>query len=186
MKVISGKYRGRILEGASIEGTRPTMDRIKESLFAMIQEDVSGSVVLDLFAGSGSLGIEALSNGARQVFFCDHNWQAIAAIRRNIRSLALDQCTVLFQGDYKRALALWKAQKFSLVFLDPPYKEEFIPDIMCYMEQNHMLSPQAILVCEVGTADFVFTNDYFSLYKERHYTDKHIYIYRYKGECVAF
>ena len=83
VRVISGKYKGRILEGFNINGTRPTMDRVKESMFAMIQNNLKDKVVLDLFAGSGSLGIEALSNGAKLCYFVDNNKIAINTIKKN-------------------------------------------------------------------------------------------------------
>ena len=84
MRVISGRYRGKKLRGFDIDGTRPTMDRVKESLFGMIQGYVSDSVVLDLFAGSGALGIEAISMGARKCIFIDNNIRCINTINYNI------------------------------------------------------------------------------------------------------
>ena len=83
MKVISGKYKGRVLEGFDISGTRPTMDRVKESIFGMIQTWVNDSVVLDLFAGSGNLGIEALSEGAKTIYLADKNKNAGQVINLN-------------------------------------------------------------------------------------------------------
>ena len=83
MRVISGKLKGRVIKGYDIDGTRPTMDRVKESIFAMIQNYLSGSVVLDLFSGSGNYGIEAISNGAKIVYFNDHNSKCIKVIKEN-------------------------------------------------------------------------------------------------------
>ena len=80
MRVISGKYKGKKLDGFNIEGTRPTMDRVKESMFALIQNEIKDAICLDLFAGSGSLGIEALSNGAKKCYFVDKNQIAIETI----------------------------------------------------------------------------------------------------------
>ena len=87
MRVISGKYKGRLLDGFNINGTRPTMDRVKESMFAMIQNYIKDKVVLDLFAGSGSLGIEALSNGAKICYFVDNNKIAIDIIKKNTNGI---------------------------------------------------------------------------------------------------
>lgn len=87
MRVISGKYKGRNIKGFDIIGTRPTMDRVKESLFATINNKLKNSVILDLFAGSGNLGIEALSNGSVEAYFVDNNKVAIKVIKDNIRDL---------------------------------------------------------------------------------------------------
>ena len=84
MKVISGKYKGRNIKGYDINGTRPTMDRVKESLFAMIQDYLEDSIVLDLFSGSGNLGIEALSNNAKESYLVDNNRKAVKIINQNI------------------------------------------------------------------------------------------------------
>ena len=83
MRVISGKYKGRKIEGYNIEGTRPTQDRVKESLFAMIQEELYDSTILDLFTGSGNLGIEALSNGSKKAYFVDNNTECIKILKKN-------------------------------------------------------------------------------------------------------
>ena len=84
MRIISGKYKGRMLKGFDLIGTRPTMDRVKESMFATIQNKIKDSIVLDLFAGSGSLGIEALSNGSKYVYFVDKSEEAIKTIKSNL------------------------------------------------------------------------------------------------------
>ena len=89
MKIITGKYKGRVIEGFHIEGTRPTMDRVKESLFAMIQEKVPNSIVLDLFAGSGNLGFEALSEGAKKAYLVDSNKKAIQIMKKNIKTIEI-------------------------------------------------------------------------------------------------
>ena len=87
MKIISGSLKGRTIEGYNIEGTRPTMDRVKESLFGMIQDYIKESTVLDLFAGSGNLGIEAISNGANICYFIDNNKEVIQVLNKNITTL---------------------------------------------------------------------------------------------------
>ena len=101
MRIISGKYKGRKIEGFNIEGTRPTMDRVKESLFGSIQNYIKDSVVLDLFAGSGSLGIEALSNGAKLCYFSDNSKEAINVLNKNLKDI--DNSYVI-KSDYKDAL----------------------------------------------------------------------------------
>ena len=103
MKIISGKYKGRNLLGFDIDGTRPTMDRVKESLFATIQNYLANSTILDLFSGSGNLGIEALSEGASYAYLVDSNHKAIDTIKKNINTINIDNVDVL-NMDYKQAL----------------------------------------------------------------------------------
>ena len=95
MKVISGKYKGRKIEGFDIEGTRPTMDRVKESLFATIQNYIKESVVLDLFSGSGNLGIEALSEGASYAYLVDKNIKCIKTINKNINNMGIENVILI-------------------------------------------------------------------------------------------
>ena len=99
MRVISGKYKGRVLEGFELKGTRPTMDRVKESLFATIQNNVKNSVVLDLFAGSGQLGIEAISNGANICYFIDNNKEVIKVLNQNISNLNIKSNLMFFSAN---------------------------------------------------------------------------------------
>ena len=87
MRIISGKYKGKIIEGFDIQGTRPTQDRVKESMFAMIQNDILESTCLDLFAGSGSLGIEAISNGNQKTYFVDNNLECVSILKRNLKDI---------------------------------------------------------------------------------------------------
>ena len=102
MRIISGKYKGKKLNGFTIEGTRPTMDRVKESLFAMIQTNLNEAIVLDLFAGSGALGLEAISNGAKTCYLIDNNIEAIKTIKEN--SLNIKENLNIICIDYKKFL----------------------------------------------------------------------------------
>jgi 16S rRNA (guanine966-N2)-methyltransferase len=117
VRVISGVLKGKILKGHDLEGTRPTMDRVKESLFAMIQNNIKDSVCLDLFAGSGSLGIEALSNGAKYVYFIDNKKRAIEIIKDNLKNV--DNKHEILLNDYRKALDYFKNNNihFDLIFL---------------------------------------------------------------------
>ena len=98
MKVISGTLKGRNIEGYNIDGTRPTMDRVKESLFGMIQNYVKDSVCLDLFAGSGSLGIEAISNGALKCYFIDNNKEVIKILNKNLENLDIKNKSIILNS----------------------------------------------------------------------------------------
>ena len=123
MRIISGKYKGKKLLGDNIDGTRPTMDRVKESLFGIIQNNIKNSTCLDLFAGSGSLGIEALSNGANTCYFIDNNKEVIKVLNNNISNLNIKQNSKVILSDWKKSLNDFSNQniKFDLIFVDPPY-----------------------------------------------------------------
>ena len=174
MKVISGKYKGRVLEGFNLVGTRPTMDRVKESLFGMIQDYVKDSIVLDLFAGSGSLGIEALSEGASFVYFVDSNKKAISTIEKNIK-LVNDTNNLIILGDYKKVLKELGDKKFSLIFLDPPYNTNYIEESIKLIDEYNLID-EGIIVCETDNIDKVVYPNSFSCVKNKKYGDKYIVI----------
>ena len=145
MRVISGKYKGKVLKGFGFDGTRPTMDRVKESLFAIIQNKINESICLDLFAGSGSLGIEALSNGAAFCYFSDNNKAIIDILEFNLKNI--DNYKII-KSDYKEVLKSLKDIKFDIIFLDPPYKLNLINDCIDIILKNDMLNEDGIIVCE--------------------------------------
>ena len=159
MKVISGKYKGRILEGFDINGTRPTMDRVKESLFGTIQNYIPESIVLDLFSGSGNLGIEALSEGAKFAYLVDSNKKAITIINKNINNIGITDVEVI-NSDYKEALKRFKI-KFDLIFLDPPYNTNYIEESIELIKEYNLLNNNGIIVCESDSLDkIVYSNSY--------------------------
>lgn len=174
MRVISGIYKGKRLEGFDIKGTRPTMDRVKESLFGMIQMKVRDSVCLDLFAGSGSLGIEALSNGAECCYFVDNGFRIIPILRKNLESISN---FILIEKDYMDALNYFynNSIQFDLIFLDPPYSPHLISRVLDLISKYNLLKKGGIIVCEYESED-ICTND-FKLVKEKRYGNKYIKIY---------
>ena len=121
MRVISGVARGTKISSIESLDTRPTLDRVKESLFNIIQNDLKGKVVLDLFAGSGALGIEALSRGAEKAYFCEINLEAIKILKQNLEKTKLIKNAIITNKDYKVALKGIQ-DKLDIIFLDPPYK----------------------------------------------------------------
>ena len=172
MRVISGKYRGKNLIGFDIDGTRPTMDRVKESMFAMIQNKLNGSVVLDLFAGSGSLGIEALSNGAKEVFLVDNNIELINIMKKN--TIGMDNINII-KSDYKDALNNFKGKKFDIIFLDPPYKLNLINDSLEKIKKYDLLTSDGIVVCEYENEEI---NTSYELLKFKSYGSKNVKIFK--------
>lgn len=179
MKVISGILKGRNIEGYNIEGTRPTMDRVKESLFSMIQNYIENAVVLDLFAGSGALAIEAISNGANSAYLVDNNIKCIQTITKNINNFNIENKTHIIKYDYKNALNLFKNKniKFDIIFLDPPYKNKDIPNIITFIIKNGLLNKKGIIVCEISDINLIKEYNNLELFKNKKYGDKYIIIY---------
>lgn len=175
MRIISGKYKGKQIEGFNIDGTRPTMDRVKESLFGSIQNYIKESICLDLFAGSGSLGFEALSNGASKCFFVDNNNIVIKQLNKTINSLNI-QDSIVLNMDYKDALNKFKNDniKFDLIFLDPPYKFNLIDNCLELIDKYNLLSDNGLIICEYETEEFDIKS--FKLLKEKKYGLKKIKI----------
>lgn len=126
MRVISGTAKGTLLYTLEGDTTRPTLDRVKEAMFNILQMNLQDSEVLDLFSGSGALGIEALSRGAKRVVFCDQSKKAMEIIRKNLEKTHLTEKAITIQEDYEKALDLLKKQfQFDYIFLDPPYAKDF-------------------------------------------------------------
>ena len=165
MKVISGYLKGRNIEGYDIIGTRPTMNRVKESVFATIQDYVKDSIFLDLFAGSGNIGIEAISNGASFCYFVDNNRIAIDIIKKSVNKFDISNKCNLINKDYKEALKNFK-EKFDIIFLDPPYDDFLINDAINLIEKYDLLNPKGLIICEY-TKENVTSN--YELYKEKKY-----------------
>lgn len=177
MKIISGLYKGRNLLGFDLDGTRPTMDRVKESLFGMIQNYVSDAVVLDLFAGSGNLGIEAISEGAAFSYFCDHHAKATRVIQSNLDHIGISNAKV-FTMDYCKCLDFLQKEgiAFDIIFLDPPYQTSYIEKSLQKIEENHLLKEHGIIVCESDSLDKIIYPKSFSPMKEKKYGDKYVVI----------
>ena len=171
MRIISGKYKGKKLNGFTIEGTRPTMDRVKESLFAMIQTNLNEAIVLDLFAGSGALGLEAISNGAKKCYLIDNNEEAIKTIKANSTNIKED--LNIIHTDYKKFLKQID-QKFDIIFLDPPYQSNQLNKALKIIEERDLLKEKGIIVCEYEKIPPI-TN--LKLLKEKNYGTKTIKIY---------
>lgn len=172
MRIISGKYRGKKIIGYDIEGTRPTMDRVKESIFGIIQNRIPGSIVLDLFAGSGSLGLEAISNGAQKLILVDNNKKVTDTIKDNIKSF--DDDIEVFTLDYKKFLKETN-EKFDVIFLDPPYRAGLINKALRIIEERELLNGDGIVVCEFENIK-IETN--LKLIREKKYGSKTVNIYR--------
>ena len=154
MRVISGTARGTKLLSQEGLNTRPTLDRVKEALFNIIQFKVSNANVLDLFSGSGALGIEALSRGADFATLADNNREAINIITRNIEKTRLQEKTKIVKGDYQDVLDNLSGtnNKFDIIFLDPPYKEDFALKAIEKITRYNLLTKDGIIIVETNDA----------------------------------
>ncbi|MCL1904404.1 MAG: 16S rRNA (guanine(966)-N(2))-methyltransferase RsmD [Oscillospiraceae bacterium] len=156
MRVITGAVKGVSLHALTGESTRPTSDKVKEAMFSAIQFDVEGAIVLDLFAGSGQLGIEALSRGAKKAYFADNNPKAVALINENLKKTGFDPTlsdspSRVDKLPYAAFLRLVK-DEFDIVFLDPPYKRGIIgkvfPLLLPKMKHDTSGEKKGIIICE--------------------------------------
>ena len=147
MRVITGKARGVQLKTPEGMLTRPTADRVKEALFSIINFDLPGSVVLDLFAGTGQLGIEALSRGAKSAVFVDAREDACKIVRENLRRTKLDTQAKVVRSDYLDFLRRSK-EKFDIILLDPPYAEVFLETALKTIAEIDILQPGGIIITE--------------------------------------
>ena len=150
VRVVSGTCKGRPLKAVPGNTTRPTTDKVKEALFNMIGPYFDGGIGLDLFAGSGGLGLEALSRGLERLIFIDREPKAIQVINENIRACKFEEQTEVYRNDAERALkALIKREiTFDYIFLDPPYKKQQLVNLMEKMDQQNVVKTNGIIVCE--------------------------------------
>ena len=147
MRIISGISRGTKLYTLEGENTRPTLDRVKEPLFSIIQAYIKDSVVLDLFEGSGALGLEALSRGAKKAVLCDKSYEAVNIIKKNIEKTHNQKKTQVLCMDYKKCLNTVD-EKFDLIFIDPPYKLDIAVKAIQLILENDLLYGEGILIIE--------------------------------------
>ena len=147
MRVITGKARGVQLKTPDGQLTRPTTDRVKEALFSIIQFEIPGAAVLDLFGGTGQLGIEALSRGAKRAVFVDHQASACELIRENLRRTKLENAGKVVRGDYMEYLSRCR-EEYDIILLDPPYAEVFLENALKRITEIDILQSAGIIVAE--------------------------------------
>ena len=147
MRVITGKARGIQLKTPDGMQTRPTTDRVKEALFSIIQFDIPGAKILDLFGGTGQLGIEALSRGAKHAVFVDQSEQACRLIRENLKRTHMEQESQVIRADYLEYIGRCREQ-FDIIFLDPPYAEVFLENALKRITEIDILRSGGIIVAE--------------------------------------
>ncbi|QTA90687.1 16S rRNA (guanine(966)-N(2))-methyltransferase RsmD [Desulfonema magnum] len=161
MRIISGELKGRKLHSVRGMAIRPTADRVRESLFNILSSHVREAVVLDLFAGTGAFGIEALSRGAAFAVFIDKHKSALSTVARNIRSCGLENRTKTIKWDIQKNLNCIKLTSFSafnLVFMDPPYNRNLIKPSLCNLRASGSLEKGAIVAVEHSLSEAIPEN----------------------------
>ncbi len=186
MRVISGKYKGHHLVPFSADHIRPTTDRVKESMFNMIQNHIEGARVLDLFSGTGNLGIEALSRGAASVLFVEKNKKSIQILEKNLQKLKVDEDFKIVQKDVLSFLKSYQGEGFDLIFADPPFTEEMAHDVMQVADLSQVFrlnseEVKTLFLIESGRREKIL-DDYSTLtrYNVREFGDKFLSFFRKK------
>ena len=147
MRIIAGNMKGRKLNSPKDNAVRPTSDKVKEAVFSMIGEYIDGASVIDLFAGSGNLGLEALSRGANVCYFCDNSDESIRLLKSNIELCKAGGRSRIFHGDFRKALS-GIPEKADIIFLDPPYEKELLEKCFINISETGALKEGGIIVAE--------------------------------------
>lgn len=160
MRVISGTARGTKLNSIEDISTRPTLDRVKESLFNIINPRIDDSIILDLFAGSGAIGIEFLSRGCRTAYFCDLSKKAVDMINQNLEKTRLKNNAFVFNTDYKKCLQQLANKDIALdiIFIDPPYKDDIAVDAVEMILSLKLLKNNGLIIIETDEKDREINN----------------------------
>lgn len=182
MRIITGKAKGVRLKTLEGEATRPTSERVKEAVFSMIQFDLEGRSVLDLFAGSGQMGLEALSRGAVEATLVDRSAEAVAIIKENAAKTKLsDSCTV-YRSDYLDFIRRFSGKQYDIVILDPPYALKMYAPALRALVKSNMLKATTLIICESGEEQ-VFDGDselaeFFKIEKQTRYSKTFITVFK--------
>ena len=155
MRIIGGKARGMSLKTIEGDSTRPTRDMVREALFSILMAKVPESHFLDLFAGSGAVGLEALSRGAEFATFIDINPKCTLIIKENIVKAHFSECAQVFNVDYKKAISKLKEERYDLIYVDPPYNKEMGIDAIQRLSDGNVLKEDGIIVLETDTYEDV-------------------------------
>lgn len=150
MRIIAGNWKGKILNSPKTEKTRPTLDRVKEALFSMLYPYLENATILDLFSGTGNLGIEALSRGAKYVHFNDINHDAIKVIYSNVQLTNYEKCAKITKKDYEKCIKSLNEEnnQFDIIFLDPPYEAKVEEKCLSLLSNSNLIHKETIIILE--------------------------------------
>ena len=157
VRIIAGSARGLRIKTVSSDQTKPTLDRVKESMFSILTGHVEGRLVLDLFSGNGSLGLEALSRGANFACMNDYSRACVGVIRENAAHTGFTERAFVSQLDYREAVALYQKQgrQFDLILLDPPYGAHLVPEVLELISNRSLYVPGCVVMCEHTKEDML-------------------------------
>lgn len=186
MRIITGKAKGRkLISPDGFDVTRPTLDRVKQSIFNILQNFINNeSVVLDLFAGTGSLGLEACSRGAKITYLCDRNDQTFSYLQKNIKNLDFENDAFAIKGEFDENLKRFKGRQiFDLIFIDPPYNSDYVEKSINLIDELSLLNKNGIIVTKIATPEKKFIESKnINLYDFRKYGYTTVCFYKYKEE----
>ena len=170
LRIVAGKHKGRTILTPKGMDTRPTQGKIRESLFNMLQAEIPGAVILDLFAGSGALGLEALSRDAAYAAFCDHAPQAQVVLRKNIDMLCLQEQTQVLCCHFMQAIRRLAdgARRFDVLFVDPPYRFAEMETLLAEVAKSNILAENAVVIYEHPTGH-LYAHEGFVKVREKKY-----------------
>jgi 16S rRNA (guanine966-N2)-methyltransferase len=169
MKIIGGKFKGRVIEAPRGLLSRPPLAIIRESVFNIMGQDAEGKTVLDLFAGSGSMGIEALSRGASRVRFVDASARSVKMIRRNAESLGVTDSCVIVKDDAAGFVQAWDGEGFDLIFVDPPFLSGKATPVLSAMQVSSAVSRETVVVVRLHRRETLEVPAGFRVFKERRF-----------------
>ncbi|MBE6070953.1 MAG: 16S rRNA (guanine(966)-N(2))-methyltransferase RsmD [Clostridium butyricum] len=183
MRIIAGKARGHKLIPPATMETRPTLDRVKEAMFSSIQLYIPDGIVLDVFAGTGSLGLEAASRGAKEVYLFDKSDVTYPLLKQNVINLKFeDFCFTMNIDAYEGMKKLaGKGKEFDIIFIDPPYCREMIPEAIKIIVENNMLKEDGIIVTKIDTIEEIYIGyEKMKLFKSKKYGNTTVCYYKYE------
>lgn len=155
MRVIAGRARGLTLETIEGDSTRPTRDVVREALFSILMNNIPDARFLDLFSGSGAIGIEALSRGAKYAMFIDLNPKCTRIIKKNLEKAKFTEYSDVYNTDYKKAISKMNSKSFDIIYVDPPYNKEIGIDAISRLSEADVLAEDGIIILETDTNELV-------------------------------
>ncbi len=184
MRIITGRVRGKkLISPDGYDVTRPTLDRVKQSIFNIIQNEITReSIVLDLFAGTGSLGLEAVSRGAKRTYLCDKDNTTFSYLEKNIKNLGFTEDAFGIKGEFDQNLMRFKGkERFDLIFVDPPYNTDYIPRSINLIDKLKLLKIDGLIVTKIASFESKFIESENIILRDyRKYGNTTVCFYRYK------